>query len=179
MLPPSRGRTLGRWISTAPHLAGDPEDVKASGQMRDMSEPIVSIDSSDIREGRVEDLKAAMTRLVEFVRENEPRPIAYDVYMEGGRHHCHRCPGSPGIGIDGVPYDGRRARVFEVHGTVEAQDDRCVRQPERRSAGAASKEGPVVGEHNSRPAPSPRGIQSVRTCGFVYVNRFDRISVEK
>jgi hypothetical protein len=34
-----------------------------------MSGPIVSIDSSDIREGRIEDLKATMTSLVEFVRE--------------------------------------------------------------------------------------------------------------
>lgn len=49
-----------------------------------MSEPIVSIDSSDIREGRLEGLKAAMTRLVEFVEENEPRPIAYDVYIDEG-----------------------------------------------------------------------------------------------
>jgi quinol monooxygenase YgiN len=65
-------------------LVGDPEDVNGQAKRRDMSEPIVSIDSSDIREGRVEDLKAAMTRLVEFVRENEPRPIAYDVYIDQG-----------------------------------------------------------------------------------------------
>lgn len=50
-----------------------------------MSEPIVFIDSSEILEGKLEELKTAMKELVEFVQANEPRPIAYDVYFnEGG-----------------------------------------------------------------------------------------------
>lgn len=46
-----------------------------------MSEPIVIIDSSEIREGKLEDLKAAMKELVEFALANEPRMTAYNVYL--------------------------------------------------------------------------------------------------
>ncbi len=47
-----------------------------------MSEPIVYIDSSEIREGKLEELKTAMNELVEFVEANEPRLIAYNAYFK-------------------------------------------------------------------------------------------------
>lgn len=47
-----------------------------------MSEPIVYIDSSEIREGKLEELKTSMNELVEFVEANEPRLIAYNVYFK-------------------------------------------------------------------------------------------------
>ena len=59
-----------------------------------MSEPIVYIDSSEIREGKLEELKTAMNRLVEFVEANEPQLIAYNVYFKE---------------------DGTRMTVFHVH----------------------------------------------------------------
>lgn len=43
--------------------------------------PITIIDSSEIREGQLEPLRAAMKELVEFARMNEPRTIAYSVYL--------------------------------------------------------------------------------------------------
>lgn len=46
-----------------------------------MSEPIVLIDSSEIREGKIEELKTAIKGLVQFVEANEPRPITYNVYF--------------------------------------------------------------------------------------------------
>lgn len=49
-----------------------------------MYEPIVVIDSSEILEGKLEDLKTAMKELVEFVQKYEPRPVAYAVYLDGG-----------------------------------------------------------------------------------------------
>jgi hypothetical protein len=50
-----------------------------------MSEPVVVIDSSEVREGKLEELKEAIKSLVAFVESNEPRPIAYNVYLnEGG-----------------------------------------------------------------------------------------------
>jgi quinol monooxygenase YgiN len=50
-----------------------------------MSEPIVYIDSSEIREGKLEELKAAVRELVEFVHANEPRLLSYNFYFnEGG-----------------------------------------------------------------------------------------------
>jgi len=45
------------------------------------SKPIVYIDRSEIREGKLEELKTAMKELVELVEANEPRLIAYNVYF--------------------------------------------------------------------------------------------------
>ena len=47
-----------------------------------MSEPLISLDTSLIRDGRLDELKEAVAELVEFVRSNEPRPIAYEVYFD-------------------------------------------------------------------------------------------------
>jgi hypothetical protein len=50
-----------------------------------MSEPLIYIDCSEIREGKLEELKTAMNELVGLVKSNEPRIIAYNVYLtEGG-----------------------------------------------------------------------------------------------
>ena len=50
-----------------------------------MSEDLVVVDSSTIREGKLEELKAAIVDLVGFVESNEPRSLAYNVYLnEGG-----------------------------------------------------------------------------------------------
>jgi len=42
---------------------------------------VVIVDRSEIRAGKLEELKAAMKGLAEFVEANEPRPLAYDVYL--------------------------------------------------------------------------------------------------
>ena len=47
-----------------------------------MAEPLVSIDVSEIRDGKLEELKTAMKDLVDFVDANEPEPIAYHVYLD-------------------------------------------------------------------------------------------------
>jgi quinol monooxygenase YgiN len=46
-----------------------------------MSEPIVVIDRSEIREGKLEELRTAVRELVEFVTSNESLPISYNVYL--------------------------------------------------------------------------------------------------
>jgi quinol monooxygenase YgiN len=46
-----------------------------------MSEPVISIDVSRIQPRRLEELKRAMTELVEFVDANETRPLLYNVYF--------------------------------------------------------------------------------------------------
>jgi hypothetical protein len=60
-----------------------------------MSEPIVYIDRSEVRDGRLEDLKLALDGLVEFIEANEPRLVAYNVYFSEGDEqvtvvHVHR-----------------------------------------------------------------------------------------
>ena len=47
----------------------------------DMSDAIVYVDTSDVREGALEELKAAIKELVDFIDANEPRIIAYNVYF--------------------------------------------------------------------------------------------------
>ena len=46
-----------------------------------MSENIIIIGCSEIREGKLEALKAAMNNLVELVKAKEPQIIAYNVYL--------------------------------------------------------------------------------------------------
>lgn len=57
-------------------------DMPPSGNWRNsMSEPIVYIDTSEIQEGQLEELKRAMSELIKFVETSEPRLIAYNVYL--------------------------------------------------------------------------------------------------
>jgi hypothetical protein len=46
-----------------------------------MSDAIFYVDISDVRKEALEELKAGMKELVEFVQANEPRIIAYNVYL--------------------------------------------------------------------------------------------------
>jgi hypothetical protein len=55
---------------------------------------VVYIDYSEVRDGRLDELKEAIKELAEFVRAKEPRIIAYNVYFtEGGKRmtiiHIH------------------------------------------------------------------------------------------
>jgi hypothetical protein len=46
------------------------------------SEPIVYIDHSDIREGSLDELKAGVRELVDFIEAREPQLIAYGFYID-------------------------------------------------------------------------------------------------
>lgn len=46
-----------------------------------MFESIIIIDVSEIYKGKLDELKAAMSELAEFAKENEPDTIAYHVYL--------------------------------------------------------------------------------------------------
>jgi hypothetical protein len=47
-----------------------------------MSGPILVVDRSEIRTGKLEDVKAAVEDLVAFVEANEADPIAYNIYFD-------------------------------------------------------------------------------------------------
>jgi hypothetical protein len=58
-------------------------------------EPIIYVDNSDVREGKLTNLKTATSELVHLVEANEPQLIAYNVYFtEDGKRmtvvHIHR-----------------------------------------------------------------------------------------
>ena len=46
-----------------------------------MAQPIIYLDTSEVRPGRLEKLKAAMNDLAQFVQANEPQLLAYNVYF--------------------------------------------------------------------------------------------------
>jgi hypothetical protein len=47
-----------------------------------MSQPIVYVDTSEVRDGCLQELKAAMDDLARFVEANEPQLLAYNVYFD-------------------------------------------------------------------------------------------------
>jgi hypothetical protein len=47
-----------------------------------MPEPIVYVDVSEVREGKLEELRQAMTELAAFVEANEPQLTAYSFYLD-------------------------------------------------------------------------------------------------
>ena len=59
-----------------------------------MSKPVIIIDTSEIREGKLADLKEAITGLAGFVEAHESGIIAYRVYING---------------------DGTRLTVLQIH----------------------------------------------------------------
>jgi hypothetical protein len=46
-----------------------------------MSDSILYVDTSEVREGALEEVKCAIRDLIGFIEENEPRLIAYNVYF--------------------------------------------------------------------------------------------------
>jgi hypothetical protein len=50
-----------------------------------VSDPLVYVDCSDIRDGKLEEVRKGIRELVAFVEENEPQLIGYSFYFnEGG-----------------------------------------------------------------------------------------------
>jgi quinol monooxygenase YgiN len=66
-----------------------------------MSDPLVVIDSSEIREGKLEELKTALAELADFVERNEAAPLAYHVYFDE---------------------DGTRMTVLQIHPDSESME---------------------------------------------------------
>jgi hypothetical protein len=59
-----------------------------------MSEPVIYVDRSEIRDGKLEEVKTRIKELAEFIEHNEPQLVSYAVYVdEDGRHmtviHIH------------------------------------------------------------------------------------------
>ena len=46
-----------------------------------MSQTLVYVDMSEVREGALEELKGAIQELAEFIEANEPQLLAYNVYI--------------------------------------------------------------------------------------------------
>jgi quinol monooxygenase YgiN len=66
-----------------------------------MSQPLVYVDTSEVREGALDELKGAIEELVAFIDANEPQILAYSVYLSE---------------------DGSRMTVVHVHADSESLD---------------------------------------------------------
>jgi hypothetical protein len=51
-----------------------------------MQSPVVYIDTSAIREGKIEELKRAMKSLTEFVEENNPHLLSYQFFLNADQN---------------------------------------------------------------------------------------------
>ena len=97
------------------------------------SEPIVYIDHSHIREDRIDELKAGVQRLVEFIDAREPQPNLIRLLHRRGRREDDR-RGSPSrFGLAGAPHGRGRCRVPKLAHLVTLTAIECYGRPSERA----------------------------------------------
>jgi hypothetical protein len=85
-----------------------------------MAQPLVYIDTSDVREGALDELKSAIGDLTDFVESNEPQIVSYAVYFsqDGSQMtviHIHADPSSLDLHMDVAgPRFGRFADLLTL-----------------------------------------------------------------
>ena len=88
-------------------------------------EPIISIDTWRIREGKLDAFKDAAQAFVDFAAENEPQLIAYNVYVDEETNQStvvqiHPDPESIEFHLEVAgPQFGRFMEIFEPGGRIE------------------------------------------------------------
>lgn len=106
-----------------------------------MTEHVIYMDTSQVLEGHLEDLKKVMSELVDFVEVNEPRIVSYSVFFnaEGSRMtviHVHRDQASLefhlGAAAHLFPGAGQHLRLEAIH--VFGNIDSRLLQDLRRKA---------------------------------------------
>jgi hypothetical protein len=68
--------------AAATRTAGDRLGAPHGPGRRDVSSPILVVDSSEIRAGKLGEVKAGVEELVAFVEANEAEPLAYEIYFD-------------------------------------------------------------------------------------------------
>jgi hypothetical protein len=101
-----------------------------------MTDAIVYVDTSDVREGAVEELKEAIAELVDFVDANEPRLMAYNVYFSDDGNRMTVAHVHPDSASFGTPHGGGGAALSPVRGPRHAVIDSHLRRAKRETAGA-------------------------------------------
>lgn len=117
-----------------------------------MSQPLVYIDTSEVHDGALDELKKAIEELVAFIEANEPQILAYHVYLnESGSQmtvmHVHADPASFDHHMDvagpvfrkfatsspsqrsastASPATGRCGRCMRRHGSWGAKTSPCT-----------------------------------------------------
>jgi len=118
-----------------------------------MAAPIVYIDTSELREGALDELKGAIGGLAEFVEANVPGIVAYSVYFTD---------------------DGTRMSVVHVHSDPASLDRHMeIAGPEfRKFAGLLTLESiDVYGEPSAKAVEAMEGKARLLGSGSVTVHR--------
>jgi hypothetical protein len=113
-----------------------------------MARPLVYVDTSEVREGALEELERAIAELADFIEENEPQILAYHVYFsDDGRRmtvmHVHADPATLDFHMDVAgPRFGRFADLLtlssiHVYGEPSEKARRQL-QEKARQLGAGS-----------------------------------------
>ena len=100
-------------------------------QGKKCQDAILYVDTSDVREGAVEELKPAVARLVELVEVNEPRIITYNVYFSEDGTRMTVVSLHPDTASVGVPPGRSRADVSSICRARHAVLDPHLRRAER------------------------------------------------
>ena len=89
-------------------------------ERRQMSKPLVYVDTSDVHEGALEELKSSIGELTDFVESHEPQIVSYAVYFsQDGRQmtviHIHADSASLDVHMDVAgPRFGRFAELLTL-----------------------------------------------------------------
>lgn len=119
-----------------------------------MSEPIVYIDRSRIRPGKIRELRRAIDELVEFIEEREPQLIHYGFYLDEDSSRMtviavHPDPASIELHMEiGGPAFGGFAELIEMEGieVYGATSDRMLELLEEKAAMLGDRGTVVVGD---------------------------------
>ncbi|HEX2432844.1 MAG TPA: hypothetical protein VHI55_02735 [Gaiellaceae bacterium] len=103
-----------------------------------MSDAIVYVDSSEVREGALDELKAGLEELAEFIEANEPRLIAYNIYFSDDGTKMTVVNVHPDSASLEVPHGGGGAALSPVRGARDADFDPHLRRAERESLAAGA-----------------------------------------
>jgi hypothetical protein len=107
-----------------------------------MAKPLIYIDTSDVREGALEELKGAIGQLADFVDSHEPQIVAYAVYFsEDGSQmtviHIHADSTSLDVHMDvagprfGVFAEFLTLSSIRIFGEPSAESVRLLREKAR------------------------------------------------
>ncbi len=96
-------------------------------------QPLIYVDTSEVREGALPELEEAIAELVDFIESNEPQILAYNIYLsdDGDRMtvvHMHAGPESLEFHME---VGGPAFRRFE--GLISLSSIRIFGQPSQRA----------------------------------------------
>src|SRR5215207_4984110 len=115
-------------------------DCAATGPKRDVEVylpgPLVYVDTSDVRAGRLEELKDAIKELVGFIESNEDRRLQRVFQRRLETDDGDPCPRR--LRVSRVPHGHCRPCVWTVRGPGHAVVDLYLRRAEREGAQAAA-----------------------------------------